>query len=1347
MLATMPIWAIASAVYGQWQTVVPGIEYRQYSLTAPDPAPNNVFVARMDRANTNCIIDSCLAQGKLQTTRETVTGMANRYEDTLNYWGQTWGARSDVVVAINGSGFTSDPGPTGGQVISGWQAKRFPEYGGSGFCWKLDRSCFLGGDVRNADTPGHEYQYIYFANAGYAIPTNVNAARNGSLANELIVYSTQFGDNTGTDSAGTEVLVEMSRPLVSLPKGSAYYVLGTVRQVRVNAGSTPIPFDHVVLSGKGTYANILAANCAVGDELRFQFEIHDYGTGGQVPTGPSDWTKAYASISCFAYVVKNGIVPVNDWTGNANLTTRQPRTAVAFNDSYVYFLVCDGRSAQSVGMTYPELGNFCVNYLGATWATNQDGGGSSAIWVNGQIKNVPSDGSERAVANGLMMVAVQPKQQSSAFVTGQVVRTSTTANVRLGPGTNYGILTTVANNTQGNIVEHSIKGVYAKGFYWWKVNFSGTEGWVAESLLIGGGIPPAVTQHPQPQTIAPGATATFTVTATGDAPLAYQWQKNQANLTNGGHYAGVTTATLTVSNADINDLANYRCVVSNAYGNATSNEAALTLTGTPTITQHPQPQNVCTGGTATFTVTASGAGTLTYRWQKNGANLSDGGHYAGTTTATLTVSPADTGDVASYRCAVTNASGTTFSNAAPLTINAVYSILGLGAGTISGMSTDGSVVAGNSASGGFIWSQANGVVGLGAGTTTAGVGIKNGTVVVGGLAGGNAARWDGTTAGAGSWTQLPLVGGTTAWTPLCTSAQSGSPGNVFIGGNSNGSTGQKSAVRYKESSASTTSLPLPSSGNKDAYIYGISDAGSYAGRYQYGATSPSGSRQAMGGATLTALSPLIGPPSTGNEGVANTISRDGTKAGGWSTSLTSSRQGTIWTIANPTVPAAVPFLSGDDYAEVQSLNGDGSTAGGYSALAGNVAGTKKAFLWDAANGTRNLQTLLTTQYGLDLTGWTLQEVKAMSSDGKVLAGNGLHNGAAEAWIVFLGVAPLPPVITQQPAAQNVCPGATAAFTTAATAQGTPSWQWQKNGINLADGGHYAGATTATLTITNADAADAADYRCVVSIGCASTTSNAATLTVRAATTITQHPAPQSVCPGSPATFTVAAAGEGVVSCQWQRDGANLSDGSRYSGTATPTLSISNADVDIAGVYRCVATAACGTAVSDAAPLIIRTVTSVSQHPAPVNTCAGGTAQFGVLAAGDGTITYQWQKNGTDLADGGRYSGTTTETLTITGAAAEDRGNYRCVVAAGCGTATSQEAALTLGAGAADADDDCDVDLADFTAFQSCFNGPNRPAAQPGCEASDFDADSDVDLADFTAFQACFNGPNQPPACL
>jgi hypothetical protein len=82
-----------------------------------------------------------------------------------------------------------------------------------------------------------------------------------------------------------------------------------------------------------------------------------------------------------------------------------------------------------------------------------------------------------------------------------------------------------------------------------------------------------------------------------------------------------------------------------------------------------------------------------------------------------------------------------------------------------------------------------------------------------------------------------------------------------------------------------------------------------------------------------------------------------------------------------------------------------------------------------------------------------------------------------------------PTITAQPASQTVTAGANASFTVQATGTGTLSFQWQK------DGGNLAGATSATLNLTAVTPAQAGAYRVVVSNAGGSVTSSAATLTV------------------------------------------------------------------------------------------------------------------------------------------------------------------------------------------------------------------------------------------------------------
>lgn len=93
---------------------------------------------------------------------------------------------------------------------------------------------------------------------------------------------------------------------------------------------------------------------------------------------------------------------------------------------------------------------------------------------------------------------------------------------------------------------------------------------------------PSVAKHPVSQFAAPGGAVNFTVVVSGTSPLICQWQKNNARISNGGHYAGCTTSTLTISGVDTGDPAIYRCVVTNTLGSATSNPAALIL-GAPCV--------------------------------------------------------------------------------------------------------------------------------------------------------------------------------------------------------------------------------------------------------------------------------------------------------------------------------------------------------------------------------------------------------------------------------------------------------------------------------------------------------------------------------------------------------------------------------------------------------------------------------------------------------------------------------------------------------------------------------------------------------------------------------------------
>ena len=129
-------------------------------------------------------------------------------------------------------------------------------------------------------------------------------------------------------------------------------------------------------------------------------------------------------------------------------------------------------------------------------------------------------------------------------------------------------------------------------------------------------VPPTITQQPASLTVLVGRGASFTVAATGTAPLAYQWQRNGVDI------AGATTTVYTVAASVLADSgAAFRAVVTNLAGSATSNAAILTVTAAaPVLTITPQPADasVVAGATASFTVGGTcSSGTLNIQWQRS----------------------------------------------------------------------------------------------------------------------------------------------------------------------------------------------------------------------------------------------------------------------------------------------------------------------------------------------------------------------------------------------------------------------------------------------------------------------------------------------------------------------------------------------------------------------------------------------------------------------------------------------------------------------------------------------------------------------------------------------------------
>ncbi len=188
----------------------------------------------------------------------------------------------------------------------------------------------------------------------------------------------------------------------------------------------------------------------------------------------------------------------------------------------------------------------------------------------------------------------------------------------------------------------------------------------------------------------------------------------------------------------------------------------------------------------------------------------------------------------------------------------------------------------------------------------------------------------------------------------------------------------------------------------------------------------------------------------------------------------------------------------------------------------------KAVYWTNA-GVNDLDAVLQSK-GVDMSRWaSLSRVVGVSADGTLLAGYGFYDdddnpASAAIEMAFLAdisdAPPSAPVIALHPASQVGCLDGNVTFTMAATGAAPISYQWQKDGDDLANDGHFSGVTTPTLTILNAGAGDTGNYHCIATNAVGSTPTNAATLAL------------SSSIPSTPPDGTPTVGGTDRITWRW-----------------------------------------------------------------------------------------------------------------------------------------------------------------------------------------------------------------------
>jgi hypothetical protein len=242
------------------------------------------------------------------------------------------------------------------------------------------RSCFwmeTNGSLHVAPvTP----QFAVTLPDGAAIPFGLNEER---AADGVVFYTTALGTSTRA-TGGIEFILERQGEGAWLPlrAGSAY--TARVRQVN-GAGDSGITRDTAVLS-VGPRAASRFSSVVAGSALRISTATQPNLSAAQEAMGGGP-----ALVHGGTAVSFKGIQP------------RHPRSAIGWNDDFIFLVEVDGRQRASAGMTLPELADYMVK-IGCREALNLDGGGSATLWVYGNVMNTPSEGRERPAANALVIV-------------------------------------------------------------------------------------------------------------------------------------------------------------------------------------------------------------------------------------------------------------------------------------------------------------------------------------------------------------------------------------------------------------------------------------------------------------------------------------------------------------------------------------------------------------------------------------------------------------------------------------------------------------------------------------------------------------------------------------------------------------------------------------------------------------------------------------------------------------------------------------------------------------------------------------------------------------------------------
>ena len=689
------------------------------------------------------------------------------------------------------------------------------------------------------------------------------------------------------------------------------------------------------------------------------------------------------------------------------------------------------------------------------------------------------------------------------------------------------------------------------------------------SLTIITGQAPVILSAPASQTLLPGATATFTVSAAGGQPLSYFWRVNGTNLADGGNLSGSATSTVTIRGATVANSGNYTVLITNSFGSVTSAVAVLNLT------------SVTTSGVALETLysfTTNSLGCLPFGGliqAKNGSFY--GTASAGGSSRGGTVFQMDTKGVVTLVYAFPNLTGNYPPNGSLPCAALVQGTNGLLYGTAlyGGVNGDGTVFRiTTSGTGTTVWSLNS---------------ASSGSEPYGGLVQGADGNFYGTSYHGGAYSTGA------AWPGY---------GTIFRL-TASGSLTAIHSFDYEDGAYPSSTLVQGGDGN----FYGTAQNGGTNGGWgTIFKVTPAG-----------VLTPLFSFANmNGAVPFAGLVQHSGGAFYGTTTAGGAYGAGTVFKLA-----------ADDTFTSIYSFTGGNDGGNCYGALLlasdGNLYGTTES------GGVYGLGTVFRiSPDGTLATLVSFDGYQGANPECTLIQGTDGHlygttqNGGANGWgAIFRLTLDSPLQITQQPQPQQGFAGDSVTFSIATFGSLPVSYQWLRNGTSLSDGGNLSGSSSRTLTLTNLSVADAAMYSVVVSNIYGVVTSAGARLEVIFSPPyLISGAEAQTVLVGATATFSVEAAGD-ALAFQWQENGTNLMDGGNISGSATPTLTLTSVTVTNVGTYSVIVSNALDVLSSPSAVLTVLPANPLGTSLTSLRAFSGGTGPFnphaGVIQGADGNF--------------------------------------------------------------------------------------------------------------------------------